>query len=263
MPARIRLARVPLYPARLVALACALLGVPAPAFSEFISENSSFGTDTITRDTATDLRWLDLPISAGVSHAEILVETEPGGLYEDYRLATEAEVSTLFTNAGIDVSAPVLGDFVPQNYAPIVALTAFIGVIGDNGNCGIDCTFSYTQGWIDAVPDVPLPNFFSSASLAWFDNTAGQSPGDPAAPIGRAIVNGARAEGSDPDNAAWLVAPEPGGIALGATALFALSSISRVASQRRTRGREPRVRTSTDSNRNSSRVASRRRVASS
>jgi hypothetical protein len=212
----------------------ALLAVPAPAFSELVSENSSFGADTITHDTATGLRWLDLPISAGVSHAEILLETEPGGVYEDYRLATEGEVSTLFSNAGIDVSAPVLGDFVAQNYAPIVALTELIGVLGTNGNCGVDCTFSYTQGWIDAVPDVPLPDFFSSAGLSWFDNTAGQSPGDPAAPIGRVILNGARAEGSDPDNAAWLVvAPEPGGIALGATALLALSSISRAASQRR------------------------------
>jgi hypothetical protein len=227
MPPRIPFARP------LLVLACALLVVSAPAFSELVSEGSSFGADTITHDTATDLRWLDLPISAGVSHAQVLLDTEPGGVYEDYRLATEDEVSTFFANAGIDVSAPVLGDFVAQNYAPIVALTDLVGVLGDNGNCGVDCTFSYTQGWIDAVPEVVLPNFFSNANLAWFDNTAGQSPGDPAAPIGRVDLNGTRSEGSDPDNAAWLVAPEPSGIALGAASLLPLSALSRVASQRR------------------------------
>jgi hypothetical protein len=218
------------HPLGLVLIACALA---TPAFAELVADDSAFGADTITHDTATGLRWLDVPITSGTSHAEILVETQPGGLYDGYRLATPAELSVLFTNAGIDVSAPALGDFVPQNFAPIVALTDLVGVLGDNGICGIGCSFDYTQGWIDAPPNSPQPNFFASASLAWFDNSEGQSPGDPAAPVGRVVLNFDRAEGSDPDDAAWLVTPEPHGFALAATASLTLTAISRVASRRR------------------------------
>jgi len=152
---------------RLAALVLAFSGALAPnAFSELVSEDSAFGIDTITRDTATDLRWLDVPITSGTSHAEILVETQPGGLYDGYRLATPDELSTFFENAGIDLGAAALGDFVPQNHDPIVALTELVGVLGDDGNCGVGCTFSYTQGWIDAPPLTQLPDFFASTSLA-------------------------------------------------------------------------------------------------
>src|SRR5688572_7151684 len=87
-----------------VALLFALpLALPLAAGATLISESSPFGADTVTFDSETGLRWLDLTESAGLSHTEITLELAPGGAFEGYRFATAAELTELFANAGIDV----------------------------------------------------------------------------------------------------------------------------------------------------------------
>jgi hypothetical protein len=198
-----RLAR--LAPA--VWLLVAALGLPRAAIATLTSESSAFGPDTITRDSDTGLHWLDLTLSAGLSHTEILQELGPGGTFDGFELATEAEVAELFVNAGIDVSAQALDDFVPQNYAPIVALAALVGQLGSNGNCGAGCTFSFAAGLLDGPP--PSPGFFPVATLAWFDNSAGQAASYPQEPIGRASLESSATDPGSSGRGAWLV-PEPG-----------------------------------------------------
>lgn len=211
-------------------LLVAVLAVPRGAAAALSSESSSFGADTITHDSATDFRWLDLTLSAGLSHTELLQELSPGGMFEGYQLATQAQVSELFVNAGIDVSAPALDEFVPQNYAPIVALAALVGQLGDNGNCGAGCSFAFSAGLLEGPP--PSPGFFPLATLAWFDNTAGQDPGSPAAPVGRASLESSSTDPGSPGRAAWLVAaPEPGLPLL----LVAGGSVLAIATARRRR----------------------------
>ena len=117
-------------------------------------------------------------------------------MFEGYQLATQAQVAELFVNAGIDVSDPALDEFVPQNYAPIVALAALVGQLGDNGNCGAGCSFAFSAGLLEGPP--PSPGFFPVATLAWFDNTAGQDPGSPAAPVGRVSLE---SSSTDPGSA--------------------------------------------------------------
>lgn len=214
-------------------LIVAVLALPRVATAALSSESSSFGADTVTLDSETGFRWLDLTLSAGLSHTELLQELTPGGMFEDYQLATAAEVSELFVNAGIDVSAPALDEFVPQNYAPIVALAALVGQLGDNGNCGAGCTFAFSAGLLDGPP--PSPGFFPVATLAWFDNTAGQDPGSPAAPVGRASLESSSTDPGSPGRAAWLVAaPEPGLALL----LIAGSSVLAIAAASRRRAAE-------------------------
>jgi len=196
----------------------------AGALSVLVSENSPFGADTITHDTATGLRWLDLTESISYSRSQILLETGPGGTFEGYRLATDAEIQPLFVDAGIDLGPGTFDQFVPQNYAPIAALAALVGQLGTNGNCGNGCTFFYTQGFTAELP--PFQNTAAVSGFAWFDNSAPLSQSYPQAPIGRVSFGGGGDPGASPDRGSWLVqAPEPTRTALAGAAgaaLFAL-----------------------------------------
>ena len=197
-----------------------IAGAPLP----LQSQSSSFGPDTITFDPNTGLQWLDLTESIGYSHNQMLHEIQPGGAFEGYHYATDAEIRQLFIDAGIDVG-PGSEDFIPANYAPIVALTDLIGVVGDFGNCGSGCTFFFTQGYTAEPP--PYPGQVASTGLSWFDNDPLLSPSYPQASIGRVLFGGASSGDATPSQASWLIVPEPGA---GASALVALLAI---ASRRR------------------------------
>ncbi|HSJ96574.1 MAG TPA: hypothetical protein VLC53_05865, partial [Myxococcota bacterium] len=140
-------------PLRASALSAALLlALAAPASAELVSESSEFGEDTITHDTETGLRWLDLTESIIHSYAAILTGFDAGGEFEGYRFATDEEVATLWVNAGIDTT---VRSFVPQNYDPVVALAELVGQTGDGGNCGTGCTFFFSQAWYDSGSPAP------------------------------------------------------------------------------------------------------------
>jgi hypothetical protein len=197
-----------------VALLLALsLALPRAASATLISEDSTFGTDTVTFDTDTGLRWLDLTESANLTHTQITMELAPGGAFEGYRFATAAELTEFFTNAGIDTDEALDGEFVTQNFDPVVALAGLIGQLADNGNCGTGCSFFFTAGF-HAGP-AAIPNSLPNGSIAWFDNTAGQDPTSPQAPLGRFIVEGGATDFADPGQGGWLVqVPEPSAIVL-------------------------------------------------
>jgi hypothetical protein len=191
---------------RTLALSAALLlALAGPGKAELVSEASDFGEDTITHDTETDLRWLDITPSRALSYATILAALEVGGEFEGYRFATGEEVLTLFVNAGIDTSTQ---DFVPQNFEPVVALAALLGgATSENGNCGDGCTFSFTQAWYDSGIPVPTSPFI--ATLGWFDNSELLNPALPADELGRARF-GSTSGNASGSRGAWLVqAPEP------------------------------------------------------
>lgn len=64
------------------------------------SLDSSFGTDTITRDTDTGLDWLDVTVTRGLSYNQVTAQMGAGGIYEGWRYATMAELDTLISNFG-------------------------------------------------------------------------------------------------------------------------------------------------------------------
>jgi hypothetical protein len=204
------------------ALGCTL-GVAAPA--ELLSEDGPFGPDTVTFDSETGLRWLDVVVPTGLSYSEALAETEPGGHYEGWRMATADEVATLFDHAGFDLT--VGSDFVPQNHGPAMALAALVGTSATNGNCGSGCSFSFTQGWRLRAPGED-PSFYYVDGLGWFDNSAPLNPSYPQAPIGRAALGHYTGQDSGSSGrGAWLVqVPEPGPGLVAASALGALAGLA-------------------------------------
>jgi len=110
-----------------------------------VSEDSSFGSSSITRDTDTGLEWLDLDHTLLKDYSSVVSQFGPGGTYDGFRLATGAELEILFySSAGI---SPTDASSTSE------ALFHLISLVG--------ITFSSTIAG-------PKVNFF--ASTAFFDD---------------------------------------------------------------------------------------------
>ena len=94
--------------------------------------DSEFGPGTITHDTDTGIDWLDLTLTTSRSVNDITDQLVPGGEFEGFRYATTADITTLWTHAGIvniTTEGPIGGaDFTAANFAPANALAELFGV---------------------------------------------------------------------------------------------------------------------------------------
>ena len=101
------------------------------ANSTLISANDgTFGNGSITIDTATNLAWLDLSITTGISFNDISNELGVGGIYSGYRFASPEEVFSLFLEALIpDInSAGNFGHYgTLANAEPALSLIELLG----------------------------------------------------------------------------------------------------------------------------------------
>lgn len=86
---------------RIATFAALLLGASGVQANLISVDYASPGDHGITRDTATGLDWLDLPLTYGYSVAAVPSLTAAGGSYPGFRLATAAEFDTLYANAGL------------------------------------------------------------------------------------------------------------------------------------------------------------------
>ena len=132
----------------LAALICAIATItlsPDSANSAVISlSDPVFGPDSITLDTDSDLEWLDLPLTQGafppdfratISHDDVIAGLVPGGLYDGFRLPSEAEVEFLLTQSfGISITA-IVNTFIPVD---LDAANRFIDFFGQTGLIGSD-----------------------------------------------------------------------------------------------------------------------------
>jgi len=59
------------------------------------------GDAGITYDTATNLEWLDVSITANTSVNQMLPALDPGGQYDDWRYASEADINSLYEAYGL------------------------------------------------------------------------------------------------------------------------------------------------------------------
>ncbi len=82
------------------ALALMGLTLTVSANAAILSVNSSFGANTITRDTDTGLDWLDVTESLALSYNQVTSQMGVGGTYEGWRYATMAELDQLIVNFG-------------------------------------------------------------------------------------------------------------------------------------------------------------------
>ena len=83
------------------------------------------GDKALTQDTTTGLQWLDLSASSNRSFSDVSTQLGVGGDFEGFRYASEVEVRTLFSNAGVpDLS----GAWNLLNYQPVLDLQSLIGI---------------------------------------------------------------------------------------------------------------------------------------
>ncbi len=109
-----------------------------------ISVDTVFGADTATRDTDSGLDWLDLTESFGAL-ADIEARLAAGGDLEGWRLATQGEVQTFWSNAGISPTS-LDGTYIyTSDPAEVLAtLTLFELVGGTQFNPSFDFATGYT-----------------------------------------------------------------------------------------------------------------------
>jgi hypothetical protein len=82
--------------------ATAVMVLHGAANASLLSLDSVYGTDTVTRDTATGLDWLDWSVTEGITWDDMETLRAPGGLYEGWRYATVDELATLYSvSAGV------------------------------------------------------------------------------------------------------------------------------------------------------------------
>lgn len=135
---------------RLLGAVCAipLVFVVSISNASFVSQsNLSFGVDSITLDTDTGLKWLDLTFSTNRTVADVSTQFGSGGDFEGFRYATHNEVDTFLINAGLpDVDSQSTGNFVPiQNFLP------FVGYTVNNPSISV---FYGTQGYLEELDQV-------------------------------------------------------------------------------------------------------------
>lgn len=106
-------------------LAFALLVWGMHAHATIINQDwQTVGDANLLYDTDTGLRWLDLSMTAEVSHDAVVANLGPGGVYEGFRLATQSEVLTLWANAGITNTERT---WVTYQYTPVRDLVQRLG----------------------------------------------------------------------------------------------------------------------------------------
>ena len=129
-----------------------LIGVPAlPALAAIIPIDTSLGAGTATRDTDGGLDWLDLTQSFG-SLADTQARLAPGMDLNGWRLATQDEVRTFWSNAGIAPTSEAGSLVLTMDGAQVSAtLTLFDLVGGTSFDGSIDTAFGYTAEEVSAA----------------------------------------------------------------------------------------------------------------
>jgi hypothetical protein len=109
-----------------------VLAAAPSAYAELVSMDSDYGPGTITHDTETGIDWLDLTLTTNRSVVDITAQLGPGGEFEGFRYAVAADITTLWTHAGIvDITTqgPIDGgDFTEANFDPANMLADLFGV---------------------------------------------------------------------------------------------------------------------------------------
>ena len=88
-------------------LASVALATPASALPFVVADWLTPGDGLVTVDPATGLEWLDITETAGRSYTDVSNRFGAGQRFEGWRYANDAEVETLFANAGIPLGSTI------------------------------------------------------------------------------------------------------------------------------------------------------------
>jgi hypothetical protein len=97
----------------------------------YLASDPKFGPNSITVDTSTGLGWLNVSKADGLSYQQVHSETQSGGMFSGFRLATVPEVLHLYSSAGLSASA--YGDTSHYYPASSPAIQAFFSLLGTTG----------------------------------------------------------------------------------------------------------------------------------
>lgn len=119
------------------AAALLFLALASPASAALISVDwQAAGDGLMVRDTNTQLEWLNLTQTTGLSYVAVSSQFGAGGGFEGLRYATNAEVITLFGDYfGINLAAGMYGE-LPAYLDPGVRLAS--ETLGDGVSGGTD-----------------------------------------------------------------------------------------------------------------------------
>lgn len=126
------------------------------------ADHSTFGTDSITRDTSSGLNWLDLTVTNGSTRVDVVAQMGSGGLYEGWRYATLNEFEGLMTAGGLLIETATYNSYPTLGYQ--TAQDTLTGLLGDtygeySAQQGIPGAFYGFRGMIDLQT---TPGFYSS-----------------------------------------------------------------------------------------------------
>ncbi len=99
------------------------------------------GDGLLLGDTASGLEWLDLTETVGLTYDAVLGGAGSFTTTGGFRFATQAEVVSLFTEAGV---VSITGSWSTENFAGV---TLLMGLLGCTGNC--DRSSPFLQGMAD------------------------------------------------------------------------------------------------------------------
>lgn len=126
------------------------LSRPIAGHATLIVQDLFSGDSAITRDDATGLDWLDVFKTQGQSYNAVAAGYGNYTTTHGFRFATESEVRTLYTNAGIvDFSGSLV---TGPNFLAANTLVNDLGYTSSSLSLGL--LFKNQMGWIDS-PSAP------------------------------------------------------------------------------------------------------------
>jgi len=183
-------------------VAAAMLVSSAPLRAGLIlTDDPSFGANTLTIDTSSGLAWLNVTLTVGMSYNQVLAATLPGGEFQGFRYATAPEVLDLYNDAGIPGNG-----FYPLSSPAVPSIQSLVSLVG------VTFTQYGNPGVIGITGTAYLPGVELSSSLycTMENGTTGYLVNG--APSGYGVTYGTPTVGS------WLVysVPEPASWCIGA-----------------------------------------------
>ena len=119
-----------------------LLAATSAHATLIVGTDPEFGADSLTVDTQTELAWLNLSYTAGLSYNQVLADMQPGGMFSNYTFATSQEVTDLYADAGI--SGPA---YYYLSWPAIGNLISLVGATGTiNGEPGLIAVSGTSDG---------------------------------------------------------------------------------------------------------------------
>ena len=173
-----------------------LLAVSSAASADIVAvDYLASGDGLITRDTSTNLDWLDWTQGLNLSYNDMLVQLQAGGQYQGWRYATEAELYTLLSNAG----APDVGG---RSVGNVPAVTTMLGLLGANNYFGFLGAGNSSAAFLAGTTDPYGFGPFAVLAIETFDNPVTAKSGEigaaqhSASGLGHALVRPVPAPGA-------------------------------------------------------------------